>query len=36
MVGVSQFEQIDLRLQDIFGTTQAFGGVSVICFGDFY
>ena len=36
MVGISQFEFINLRLQDIFGTTKAFGGVSVICFGDFY
>jgi len=36
MVGISQFEFINLRLQEIFGTTKVFGGVSVICFGDFY
>jgi hypothetical protein len=36
MVGISQFEFIDLRLQEIFGTNRIFGGISVICFGDFF
>ena len=27
---------INMRLQQVFQTIEAFGGLSVVCFGDFY
>ena len=36
MVGQKMFNFINLRLQEIMGTTKPFGGISVIAFGDLY
>ena len=36
MVGGDMFRFINLRLQEIKGTSLPFGGLHVICFGDFY
>ncbi|XP_054711012.1 uncharacterized protein LOC129220608 [Uloborus diversus] len=36
MVGLRQFYQIDKRLKQIFKSEENFGGVSILCFGDFH
>ena len=35
MVGSTIFKSVHLRMQEIMGNMRPFGGVSVICFGDF-
>ena len=36
LVGTNFFKFIDLRLQEIKGNRNPFGGLHVICFGDLY
>lgn len=36
MVGKRMFNLINLRLQELTGSTEPFGGVSVIAFGDIF